>query len=107
MQSVAKRCDPAPAWSGIRPGTSQVGREHDSCAPVHRRLPALPCRSWTFSRSATMSTAKCSGAVTSALQAARPLLPSVDSQIVRRQRVSPATMAWDILPPDFASRLNW
>jgi hypothetical protein len=32
--------------------------EHDSRAPIHRRLPALPWRSWTFSRSATMSTTK-------------------------------------------------
>ena len=77
--------------------------EHDSRAPVHRRLPALPWRSWTFSRSATMSTAKCRGAVAPALQAAPSLLASVDSQIVRRQRVSPATMAWDILSPDFAA----
>jgi hypothetical protein len=50
-----------------------------------------------------MSTAKCSGAVAPALQAAPPLLSSVDSQIVRRQRVSPATMAWDVLSPDFAA----
>jgi|SRR5882762_4882969 len=34
---------------------------------------------------------------------APPLLSSVDSQIVRRQRVSPAAMAWDILSPDFAT----
>jgi hypothetical protein len=27
----------------------------------------------------------------------------VDSQSLRRQRVSPATMAWDILSPDFAA----
>jgi hypothetical protein len=31
------------------------------------------------------------------------VLASVDSQIVRRQRVPPATMARDILPPDFAA----
>ena len=50
-----------------------------------------------------MSTAKCRGAVAPALHAAPPLLSSVDSQIVRRQRVSLATMAWDILSPDFAA----
>ena len=25
MQSVAERCDAAPGWPGIRPGTSQIG----------------------------------------------------------------------------------
>jgi hypothetical protein len=50
-----------------------------------------------------MSMAKCRGAAAPALQAAPPLLSSVDSQIVRRQRVSPAAMAWDILSPDFAT----
>jgi hypothetical protein len=49
-----------------------------------------------------MSTAKCRGAVAPALQAAPPLLCLVDSQILRRQRVSPATNAWDILPSEFA-----
>jgi len=77
--------------------------EHDSLAPVHRRLPAIPYRSWRFSRSATMSTTKCRGAVAPALQAAPSLLASVDSQIVRRQRVTLATMAWDIRSPDFAA----
>ena len=47
--------------------------------------------------------AKCRGAVAPALQAAPSLLASLDSQIVRRQRVSPATMAWNILPPGFAA----
>jgi hypothetical protein len=37
------------------------------------------------------------------LQAAPSLLASFDSQIVRRQRVSPATMAWDFLSPDLAA----
>lgn len=50
-----------------------------------------------------MSTAKCRGAVPPALQAAPSLLASLDSQIVRRQRVSPATMAWDIFSPAFAA----
>ena len=50
-----------------------------------------------------MLTAKCRGAVAPALRAAPSLLASVDSQIVRRQRVAPATMAWDILSPDFAA----
>jgi hypothetical protein len=42
-------------------------------------------------------------AVAPALQAAPSVVASVDSQIVRRQRVSPGPMAWDILPPDFAA----
>ena len=50
-----------------------------------------------------MSTTKCRGAVAPALQAAPSLLSSVDSQIVRRQWVSFATMPWDILSPDFAA----
>ena len=50
-----------------------------------------------------MSTTKCRSAVAPALQAAPSLLALVDSQIVRRQWVSPATMAWDILAPDFAA----
>ena len=50
-----------------------------------------------------MSTAKCRGAVAPALQAAPPLLASVNSQIIPRQRVSPATVAWDILSPNFAA----
>ena len=50
-----------------------------------------------------MSTTKCRGAVAPALQAAPSLLASVDSQILRRQWVSPATMGGDILAPDFAA----
>ncbi len=50
-----------------------------------------------------MATAKCRGAVAPALQAAPSLLASLDSQIVRRQRVSPAAMAWNFLPPDLAA----
>ena len=50
-----------------------------------------------------MSTAKSRGAVAPALQAAPPLLASVDSQIVLRQRVSPTAMAWDIRSPYFAA----
>jgi hypothetical protein len=60
-------------------------------------------RSCRFSRSATVSMAKCRRALARALQAAPSLLPSLDSQIVRRQRVSPATMAWNFLTPDFAA----
>jgi hypothetical protein len=44
-------------------------------------------------RLAASGAPECSGTVAPALQAAPPLLSSVDSQIVRRQRVSPATMA--------------
>jgi hypothetical protein len=87
-----------PTDLGCDPAASDSGR-----APVHRRLSALPWRSWTFSRSATMSTAKCRGAVAPALQAAPSLLASVDSKILRLQRVSPAAKAWDILSPDFAA----
>jgi hypothetical protein len=50
-----------------------------------------------------MSPTKCPGALAPALQTAPSLLASVDSQIVRRQRVSLATMGWDFLPPDFPS----
>jgi len=50
-----------------------------------------------------MSTAKSRGAVAPALQAAPSLLASVESQIVLRQRVPPATMAWNIFSPDFAT----
>jgi hypothetical protein len=50
-----------------------------------------------------MSTAKCHGAVATALQAAPSLLASVDSQSVLRQRVPPATIARDMLSPDFAA----
>jgi hypothetical protein len=37
------------------------------------------------------------------LQAAPSLIASLDSQIVRRQRMSLAAMAWDVEPPDFAA----
>jgi hypothetical protein len=50
-----------------------------------------------------MSTAKCRSAVAPALQAAPSLLASVDSQIVRCQRVSLAVMAWNFPPPHFAA----
>jgi hypothetical protein len=50
-----------------------------------------------------MSTAKCRGAVAPTLQAAPSLLASVDSEILRRQRVSLAAMAWDIRSPDLAA----
>jgi hypothetical protein len=93
----------AAACSGYDPAPAESARTRQSRPLVHRRLPALRCRSWRFSRSATASTTKCHRAVAPALQAAPSVLASVDSQIVRRQRVSPATMAWDILPPDFAA----
>jgi hypothetical protein len=51
----------------------------------------------------SMSTTKCRRALARALQAAPSLLPSLDSQIVRRQRVSPATIAWNFLTPDLAA----
>jgi len=50
-----------------------------------------------------MSTAKCRGALAPALQAAPSRLASVDSQIVRCQRVSLAAMARDLFPPDLAA----
>jgi len=50
-----------------------------------------------------MSTTKCRGAVAPTLQAAPSLLASVNSKILRRQRVSLAAMAWDIRSPDFAA----
>jgi hypothetical protein len=37
------------------------------------------------------------------LQTAPSLLASHDSQIVRRQRVSAAAVAWNIVAPDFAA----
>jgi hypothetical protein len=46
--------------------------------------------------------AKCRGALAPALQAAPSLLASLDSQIVRRQRVSLAATAWNFLTPDLA-----
>ncbi len=76
--------------------------EHDSRAPVHRAPVCPTWQSWRVSRTPTMSTAKRRGAVAPALQAAPSLLASLDSQIVRRQRVSPATMAWNFLSPDLA-----
>ena len=105
MQSVAKRCDPAPGRSGITTPhqPSRVGSDPIVAPLFIGTLPTLPCRSWRFPRSATMSTTKCRGAVAPALQAAPSLLASVNSKILRRQRVSAATMAWDILSPDLAA----
>jgi hypothetical protein len=77
--------------------------EHDARAPCSPAPARLTVRSWRFPRSATMSTTKYHSAVAPALQAAPSLLASVDSQILRRQRVSPATMPWGILSPDFAA----
>jgi hypothetical protein len=50
-----------------------------------------------------MSTAKHRGALAPASQAAPSLLALIETQIVRRQRVSPAAMAWNFLPPDLAA----
>jgi hypothetical protein len=50
-----------------------------------------------------MSMTKYRGAGAPALQAAPSLLAPVDSQIVRRQRGSLATLAWNIRAPDFAA----
>jgi len=50
-----------------------------------------------------MSPTKCRGALAPALQAAPSLLRLIESQIVRRQRVSAAAMAWNIVTPDFAA----
>jgi hypothetical protein len=105
MQSVAKRCDPAPGRSGITTPhqPSRVGSDPIVAPLFIGTLPTLPCRSWRFSRSAIMSMTKCRSAIPPTLQAAPSLLALVDSQIARRQRVSLATMAWDILSPDFAA----
>jgi hypothetical protein len=67
----------------------QPGGANTTVAPLFiSACPPYLGGSWTFSRSATMSTAKCRGAVAPALQAAPPLLASVDSQILRRQWMS-------------------
>jgi hypothetical protein len=96
------RCVPAPLiWDKKRHQPSRG--EPDSCAPVHRRQPALPSQSWRFSGSRSTSAAKRRSALAPALQAAPSLLASLDSQIVRRQRVSAAAMAWNIVTPDFAA----
>ena len=50
-----------------------------------------------------MSPPKRRGALAPAVQAAPSLLASLDSPIVRRQRMSPAAMAGDSLPPDLAA----
>ena len=66
-------------------------------------LAALPCQSWRSSPNATTSPTKRRGALTPAFQAAPSLLALIETQIVRRQRVSPAAMTWDFLPPDLAA----
>jgi hypothetical protein len=55
------------------------------------------------SLSAALSPAKCNGAVAPALQATPSVVALVDSQIFGCQRVSPATVAWNFLPPDLAA----
>jgi hypothetical protein len=50
-----------------------------------------------------MSASNCRRALAPALQAAPLLLAQLDSQIVRRQRVSPTTMARDLFSPDLAT----
>jgi hypothetical protein len=50
-----------------------------------------------------MSTPKYRRALAPALQAAPSIFPLIEPHVVRRQRVSPATMAWDLLRWDFAT----
>jgi hypothetical protein len=102
MHSVAKPCDPPSGRSGIT-RTNRAGSDPTVAPLFIGTLPTLPWRSWRFSRSATLSTTKCRGAVAPTLQAAPSLLASVNSKILRRQRVSLAAMAWDIRSPDFAA----
>jgi hypothetical protein len=77
--------------------------EHDSRALVYGRQSALPWQSWRFSGSPATSPAKRRCAIAPALQATPSPLASIDSQIVRRQWVSPATVAWNFLAPGFAA----
>src|SRR5580658_9869842 len=77
--------------------------EHDSRALVYRRQSALPSQSWRFSGSPATSPAKRRYAIAPTLQATPSPLASIDSQIVRRQWVSPATVAWNFLAPGFAT----
>src|SRR5947208_11422609 len=65
-------------------------------------LAALPCQSWRSSPNATTSPTKRRNALAPTLQAAPLRLALIASQIIRRQRVSPAAMAWDFLSPDLA-----
>jgi hypothetical protein len=51
----------------------------------------------------SMSTTKCRGAVAPTLQQHHRFSLRSIPQIVRRQRVSPATMAWNFLTPDLAA----
>jgi hypothetical protein len=103
MQSVAKRGDPAHRRPGIPTGNGRDGANTIVAPLFLGGLPALPSRSCRSSLTAITSTTKRLGAVAPALQAAPSLLASLDSQIVRRQRVSPAAVAWDVLPPDLAA----
>jgi hypothetical protein len=50
-----------------------------------------------------MSATKCRRALAPALQATPSLRALINSQIVRRQRVSAPAMAWNIVTPDFAA----
>jgi hypothetical protein len=100
LQSGAIR---RPADLGLRPRTSRAGSDPIVAPLFIGTLPTLPCRSWRFSRSATMSAAKRRCAIAPALQATPSPLASSDSQIVRRQWVPPATVAWNFLAPGFAA----
>ena len=51
----------------------------------------------------TASPTKCRCTLAPALQAAPSLFASLDSQIVRRQRVSPTAVGWDFLTQDLAA----
>jgi len=82
-------------------GTSQVGSS--TAVLLIGSSSALPLRSCRFSFTVIAPTAKCRRALAPALQAAPSLLASLDSQIVRRQRVSAAAMAWNIVTRDFAA----
>jgi len=50
-----------------------------------------------------MSAAKCGATLASALETAPPLLALVDAHVLRRQKVPPATAAWDLGAPDLAA----
>ena len=103
VQFFARRCDPAHRRPGIRTSTSR-DVANTTVAPLFRwGVPALPSRLCKLSTSAIPSTAKRRGALAPALQAAPPLLALIESQIVRRQQMSPATMAGDFRARAFAA----
>jgi hypothetical protein len=93
MQSVANRGDPAHRRPVIPTGNGRDGANTIVAPLFLRGLPALPSRSCRTSLSAITATTKRLGAVAPALQAAPSLLALIETQIVRRQRVSLATVA--------------